>query len=123
MALAQARAGDARKARVGLHISDRGRAAIAHGLAQSAYQLIGHGAERTLVWDAPLDALGNQPGFVSDAFLEVPVFAVAAAFHRADGPHAAIVFIALTLGDDEFARAFIDSGEQATKHDGIGSSG
>src|SRR3954463_3506666 len=59
MRLAQPCAGDAHEARL-LHGLDRRRAAVPHGLAQTADDLVQDARERPLVRHAPLDTLGDE---------------------------------------------------------------
>ena len=59
VALAQPRAGDADE-RAGAHLLDRGVAGVAHGRAQAADQLVQDRADRALVGDLALDALGHE---------------------------------------------------------------
>src|SRR5581483_1861560 len=94
--LAQPRAGDPYELRA-LHRVDRGRAAVAHRLAEAADDLVQHGADRALVRHARLDALGHELLDVLDVALEVTVLRVAARLHRAERAHAAIRLEALAL--------------------------
>src|SRR3954466_1017794 len=80
VALAQARAGDAHEARL-LELPHRGRARVAHGLAQAADQLAQDVANRTLVRDAGLHALVDQVSRILDVALEVPVLRVGTGLH------------------------------------------
>src|SRR5579884_1743794 len=123
VAFAQAGAGNAHEARVLLHLGDGGRSGIAHGLAQAADKLIDKRAERSLIGNARLDALGNQLRLVLRVLLKVAVLAVAALLHGGNGTHAAIVFEPLAGRDNQFARAFIHPREEAAEHDGIGPGG
>src|SRR5215218_1479730 len=70
--LAQAGAGDADEART-LERLDRGRAAVAHCLAEAADDLVQHPRERPLVGDTALDPLGHELLDVLDVALEVAV--------------------------------------------------
>src|SRR5262249_1788480 len=97
MALAQARAGHANEARSRLERLDVLRADVAHPLAQPAHELEDDVGEHALLRHARLDALADQVRLVATARLEVAIFAITAALHRADGPHAAVVFVALAL--------------------------
>jgi hypothetical protein len=60
VALPQAGAGDTAEAGVALQGGDVGAAGVAHRGAQPADHLVDHRADRALVADAALDALGHQ---------------------------------------------------------------
>src|SRR5512141_3136809 len=89
VALAHAGRGDANQLRLALQRGDVGRAAVAHARAQSADELMDHGANRPAMGDARLDTLGYEllgrvrpGGFEVELVLEVAVAAAAA--HRAE---------------------------------------
>src|SRR5690606_37959728 len=103
MRLAQAGAGDAHEAGVRLHVRDRRRAAVAHGHAQPADQLVQHVGDRALLGDTALDALGDQLVGVVDLALEVAVLGVRAALHRPHRPHAPVLLEPLALVEHDLA--------------------
>src|SRR2546423_653745 len=82
VALAEAGGCNADELRV-LHLLDRRRAAITHGLAQTADELVQDPRDRPLAGDAPFDSLWHQLLDILDVTLEVTVTRGAARAHRA----------------------------------------
>src|SRR3954469_19037983 len=118
MTLAQPRAGDADELGA-LHLLDRGRAAVAHRLAQPADELVEDVRDRALVRHPALDPFGDQLVDVLDVALEVPVLRVAARLHRAERAHAPVLLEALTAGEDHLARSLVRTGKQPAAHDRV----
>src|SRR5215218_1961926 len=120
VALAGARRGYPHQARLALERRDRGRAAIPHAGPQSAHELVHHHRDGTLVLHAALDPFGHQllaaAALEIELVLEVPIAAAAA--HRADRAHAAVLLEAATLVDDHLARALVGAREQVADHRG-----
>src|SRR5438093_3761744 len=121
MALAEPGPGDANEFG-GLHLLDRGRAAVAHGLAQAADQLVEDVRDRTLVRHPALDAFGDQLVDVLDVALEVTVLRVAP-LHRRERSHAVVLLEALPAREDHVARRLVGSREQSARHHRIGARG
>src|SRR5690606_38900863 len=121
LAFAHAGAGDAYELRLALELLDGRAPAVAHAGAQAAHQLVDHRRDRALVGDAALDALGHQlvGAFARrriqlELVLEVPVAAAAA--HRANRAHAAILLERPALVEDDLARALVGAGKEAADH-------
>src|ERR1043166_4990953 len=119
VALARARRRNANQLRFPLQLHDRWRTAVAHTSAQAADELMNHRRDAPLVRDAPLDSLGHQLVRGSSAFeiefvLEVAV--AAAAPHRADRSHAAVLLVAAALDENQLARTFVGPREQIAAH-------
>src|SRR5712691_5383578 len=106
MGFPQTGRGDADERRA-LHLLDRGCAAVAHRLAQSADQLMQDRRERPLVGDTTFDALGNKLVHVLDVALEVAVLRERARAHRAHRSHAAVLLVALALVDDHLSGSLV----------------
>src|SRR5512132_4734507 len=119
MALTEPGAGDADKRRV-LHLLDRGRAAVAHRLAQPTDALVEDVRDRALVRHAALDAFGDQLVDVLDVALEVAVLRVPARLHRAKRAHASVLLEALATREDPLARSLVRAREQAARHHRVG---
>src|SRR5881628_66082 len=119
VALAEAGGRDANQLRFALELRDRAAAAVAHPRAQTADELMDHGGDAAFVGDAPLNPFRHELLARGDAVeievvLEVP-FAAAAA-HRADRSHAAVVLIAPPLIEDDLARALVGPREEIPDH-------
>src|SRR6185503_8748393 len=119
VALARAGGGDADQARLALQRRDVPGAAVAHPGAQPADQLVHHRGDAALVGDAPFDPFRHQlfaaaRRFEVELVLEVAVAAAAA--HRADRAHAAVLFEAPPLIQDDLARALVGAGKQVPDH-------
>src|SRR5215831_7847553 len=103
-----------------LQLGDGARAAVSHGHAQSAYQLVGDGGERPAVGDLALDSLRDQLVLTQHVVLEVPVLGVGLApfpvAHRAEGAHATVRLVLLAVDEDHLAGALLAAGEQAAEH-------
>src|SRR5215211_5376535 len=117
--LAQPRAGDAHEARL-LEVADRRSAAVAHGLADAADQLVEDRGEAALVWHAALDPLGDELVDVLDVALEVAVLRERARAHGAEGAHPAVLLVALALGQHHLTRRLVRAGEKRAEHDDVG---
>ena len=119
-AFAQARGADADQPRFTLQRGDVRAAAVAHAGAQPAGQLVDHRRDAALVGDPSFDAFRHQllagfgVGIEVEFVLEVAIAAAAA--HRAERAHAAILLEAAALIQDQFARALVGAGEQAADH-------
>src|SRR5215471_6980049 len=90
--------------RLPLELGNRGAAAVPHPCAQAADELVNHRRKASLVRDTPFNAFRHQlvrrpPAFEIELVLEVPIAAAAA--HRADGPHAAVLLVAAALEEDQ----------------------
>src|SRR5262249_38842213 len=117
--LAQPRPGDADEARV-LHRVDRLGAAVAHGLAQAADDLVDDALEPALVRHSALDTLRHEFLDVLDVALEVPVLAEPARLHRAQRAHAAVLLVTLALAPDHVARRLVGPGQHRAEHHRVG---
>src|SRR3954447_10960769 len=106
MTLAQPRPGDADELGV-LHLLDRGRAAVAHRLAQPADELVEDVRDRALVRHPALDAFGDQLVDVLDVALEVPGLRGPAPLHRAERPHPPVLLEALAAREDPLAGSLV----------------
>src|SRR5262249_6921455 len=100
---------DADEPRV-LHRVDRLGAAVAHRLSHPADELVDDAAQRPLVGDAPLDALGDEQVDVLDVALEVPVLRERARLHRPERAHAAVLLEPLALEQDHVPGRLLDAG-------------
>ena len=69
---------------------------------------------RSFVRYTAFDAFGDE---LLSVFLEVTV--LTATFHRSQGAHAAVFFVAAALVDDRFARAFFRAGQEVAHHDDV----
>src|SRR4029079_5373414 len=110
VALTHARGCNADQLRFALQVQDRSAAAVAHARTQTAHQLVNHRLGAALMGNAALDAfrhelVGGAAALEIELVLEIAIAAAAA--HRADRPHAAILLIAATLEEDQLARALI----------------
>ena len=115
MRLAQARAGDAHEAAVGLDLGDRGCAQVEHGLVQATDELVDHRREGTGVGHLALDALGDDLVVGGDVGLEVAVLGVGLAparTHRAERAHAAVALELLAVGEHNLAGGLLAAGQQ-----------
>src|SRR5262249_53538955 len=114
VAFAHARGGGAKELGVALQGGGVPAPAVAHAGAQAADELMDHRGDAALVRDAPLDALGDQlvRGVARRVEIELvlEVAIAAAAAHRADRSHAAVLFEAPALIQDDFARALVGAG-------------
>src|SRR5215468_12197652 len=117
VALAQPRRRDLDEPSLGVQLGDRGAAEVAHRRAQPADQLVQRLAQRPLVRDAALDALGHELLRRLDLALEVAV--LRAVLHRADRAHAAVRLVRSALVQDDLARRLVGAGEQAADHHGV----
>src|SRR5215831_12604872 len=115
MRLAQPGAGDAHEPRV-VQLRDRRRAAVAHGLAQAADQLMQDRRQRALVRHASLDPLGHELVDVLDVALEVAVLRERARAHRAERAHAAVLLEPLALMQDDVAGRLVGAREHRPEH-------
>ena len=126
MALGQAGRGDLDEPGI-LQVGDGPGAAVAHGRAQPADQLAGHGGQRAAVGHLALDALRHQLVLAQHVVLEVAVLGVGAAAlpvpHRAERAHAPVQLVLLAVDEDHLARALLAAGQQAAQHDGVGARG
>src|SRR5215471_18268471 len=106
-----------------LQLGDGARAAVSHGHAQPAYQLVGDGGERPAIGNLSLDALRDQLVLAQHVVLEVPVLGVGLTplpvAHRAEGAHAAVGLVLLAVDEDHLARALLTAGQQAAEHHGV----
>ena len=97
-----------------------GAAAVAHAGAQAADQLMDHRGDAAFVGDAPFDAFRHQllaaPRAAVEVELVLEVAVAAAAAHRADRAHAAVLLEAAALVEDHLARALVGAGEQVADH-------
>src|SRR2546428_4783572 len=119
VALAEAGGLDATALRSALELRDRAAAAVAHPRAQTADELMDHGSNAAFVGDAPLDSfrhelLGRGDAVEIEVILEIAVTAAAA--HRADRSHAAVVLIAPPLIEDDLTRALVGPREEIPDH-------
>src|SRR5213593_373325 len=113
VALAEAGRRHANQLRVALQLGDVGAAAVAHSRAQAADQLMNHRGHAALVRHAALDPLRHQllarcgrcRALEIEVVLEIPIAAAAA--HRADRPHAAVLLEAAALIQDQLARTLV----------------
>src|SRR6476620_9464089 len=125
VAFAHAGRSDPHQLRVALKRRDVRRSAIAHAGAQAADELMNHRGDRALVLHAALDPLRHQlvaaAGVEIELVLEVAVAAAAA--HRADRAHPAILLEAAALVDDHLARALVGAGEEVADHGAAGADG
>src|SRR5690349_2374061 len=108
MALADAGWRDPNQPRLALQRLDVLRAAVTHAGAQAADQLMDHRRDAALVRDASFDPLRHQLVAAAgrleiELVLEVAVAAAAA--HRADRSHAAVLLEAASLVENHLARA------------------
>ena len=123
MRLAQARAGDAHEATVGLDLGDRGGTQVEHGLVQAADELIDHRGEGAGVGHLALDALGDDLVVGGDVGLEIAVLGVGLAparAHRAERAHAAVALELLAVGEHDLTGGLLAAGQQGAEHDGVG---
>src|SRR5437879_4143626 len=118
MALAEPRGGNADELRV-LHLLDRRGAAIAHGLAHAADELMQDRGDRAFVGNAPFDSFRNELVDVFHVALEVTVTRRPARAHRAERAHAAVLLEPLALLKDHVAGRLIRSREDRSRHDRI----
>src|SRR5215471_5930247 len=106
-----------------LQLGDGARAAVSHGHAQPAYQLVGDGGERPAIGNLSLDTLRDQLVLAQHVVLEVPVLGVGLAplpvAHRAEGTHATVGLVLLAVDEDHLARALLTAGQQAAEHHGV----
>ena len=99
-------------------------AAISHPRSQTADKLVNHRRDAALVGDASLDSFGDELlagfgiGIEIEFVLEVSVAAAAA--HRAERTHAAVLLEAAALVQNHFAGTLVGSGEEAADHHGAG---
>ena len=95
-------------------------AAVAHAGAQAADQLVHHRGDAAFVRDAPFDPFRHQLLACTPAGLEVElvleVAVAAAAAHRADRPHAAVLLEAAALVQNQLARALVGARKQVADH-------
>src|SRR2546423_7032530 len=115
MALPQTSRRDAHEPRL-LHLVDRRGAAVPHRLAQSADELVKDRRQRSLVRNAPLDALGDELVDILDVALAIPVARGAARAHRTQRAHAAVLLEPLALVEDDFPRRFVGTREDRAGH-------
>ena len=104
---AEAGGRDANQLGLALQLGDRRAAAVAHAGAQAADQLVDHRGDAAFVRDAsfrclPARSFVARPAFEVELVLEVAVAAAAA--HRADRAHAAVVLVAAPLVENDLAR-------------------
>src|SRR5581483_3938587 len=123
VALVEAGGADPDEARLGLHLLDRRRAAVAHRLPEAPDVLVEDASRRPLVGDAALDPLGNELLDVLDVTLEVPVLREATGLHGAERAHAAVLLEALALDEDHVPRRLVRTGERRPEHDRVGPGG
>src|SRR5262245_58187105 len=112
--LAEACRRDANELRLALQFRAGGPAAVAHAGAHAAHELMDHRGDAALVGDAALDSFRHQLLAGGDAVeieivLEVSV--AAAAPHRADRSHPAVVLVRAALVKDDLAGALVGAGE------------
>src|SRR5204863_10181944 len=98
---------DANDAGIALQRRDGGAAAIAHAGAQPPYELMNHRGDAAFVGNAPFDAFRHQllatAGAARRVELEIvlKIAVAAAAPHRADRSHAAILLEAAALVENQ----------------------
>src|SRR5207253_7750497 len=114
VALARAGRRDANQLRLPLQLANGRAAAVAHAGAETADELMNHRGDAPFVRDAPFDPLRHElvagaPAFEIEFVLEIAVAAAAA--HRANRPHAAVLLVAAPLEEDQLAGAFVRAGE------------
>src|SRR5205807_1712386 len=121
VALAEAGQGDANELRVAPQLGQRRAAAVTHARAQTAHELVHHGRDAAFVSDPAFDAFrhellgGLRPRAVEvELVLKVPIAAAAA--HRADRAHAAVLLEAASLIQNHLARALVGAREQIADH-------
>src|SRR5699024_9670797 len=93
-------------------------ACVPHGLVKPSDKLVGHCRERSTERYLTLDALGNELVLGSDLGLGVTVLGEGAATHRTERTHTTVGLELLAVDEDQFAGAFLHSGEKTTEHDG-----
>src|SRR5512134_676952 len=119
MALLEAGRRDAGEARRRLHLLDRGRAAVAHRLAETADDLVDDRRERPFVRNAALDPLRDELVDVLDVALEVAILRERARLHRAERAHPAVLLEALALRDDDLPGRLVGAREHRPEHDDV----
>src|SRR5215467_4985506 len=116
VAFGEPRGGDLNEPGI-LQVADGAGAAVPHGHAQPADELVGDGGERAAVGDLPLDPLRDQLVFTQHVVLEVPVLGVGLAAltvpHRAERAHPPVRLVLLAVDEDHLARALLTAGQQA----------
>ena len=118
MTFHHARGGDADEPAVPAIRVEVRTTAVPHRTAESAHQLIDEVAETPAIRDHPFNSFWNElPGIGG---LPLPVAIRTAGRHRAFAAHAPIGLESPSSMNDQFARALIHAGEEASEHHGIG---
>src|SRR5690349_10467092 len=94
---AHARRGDLDELAARSQLVHRGAAAVAHGCAQAAHELMNHRGKRALVRHASLNTFGNELLGRPFAFRVLEVAIRASLLHCAERAHAAIALVGASL--------------------------
>ena len=104
-----------------MNFLDAPAAQIAHRRTNPADQLLDDRQHRPLVRHAAFDTLRHQFVNVGRTVLKVAIRRTLS--HRTERAHATIGFVGTTLKQFDLAWCLVGTGKQATKHDGVGTSG
>src|SRR5262249_53891935 len=116
MRLAHAGCGDLDELRAGAQRVDRGAAAVAHGGAHAAHELLDDRGERPLVRHPAFDTFGHEflRRVLTLGVLEVTI--ARSLLHRAERTHASIALVRAALIELDLAGRLLGAREEAPQH-------